>query len=105
MRVTISHNKPVQEIKDSIDRSFNSLFNSLGSGLVEFSDQQHSWNGNTMNFSMNARMGFVKTPIKGLIDVNEKDVTIDVDLGLLGKLVPEQTVRTGIEGRVKGLLT
>ena len=105
MRVTISHNKPVPEIKSSIDRSFDSMFNSLGSGLVEFADSHHSWNGNTMTFSMNARMGFVKSPIKGSIDVTEKDVTIDVDLGILGKLVPEQTVRTGIEGRVKGLLT
>jgi len=105
MRVTISHNKPVQEIKNSIDRSFDSLFNGFGSGLVEFADQHHSWSGNTMVFDMNARMGFVKSPIKGTIDVTDKDVTIDVDLGILGKLVPEQTVRTGIEGRVKGLLT
>jgi hypothetical protein len=105
MRVTITHNKPVEEVKTSIDRSFDQVFTSISAGFMEFTDQHRQWQGNTMVFSMTAKMGFIRTPIKGTIDVTAQDVTIDVDLGLLGKLVPEQAVRTGIEGRVKGLLT
>lgn len=105
MRVTISHNKPVAEVKASVDRSFDQMFTTMGSGLVEFSDEHRQWHGNTMVFSLTAKMGFIRTPIKGTIDVTEKEVAVDVDLGLLGKIIPEQSVRSGIEGKVRGLLT
>jgi hypothetical protein len=58
-----------------------------------------------MSFSLTAKMGFIKTPIKGTVEIRAADLTVDVDLGLLDKLIPQETVRTGIEGRVRGLLT
>ena len=105
MRVTIAHNKPVQQVKDAVDHSMNQVFGGLGGGLIEFTENQRQWNGNTMTFSLMAKMGFIKSPIKGTVEVHEHDLVIDVDLGVLDKLIPPETVRAGIEGRVKGLLT
>ena len=105
MRVTISHNKPLDQVKSSVDHSMGQVFNGLGGGIVDFTDSHLQWNGDTMAFSMTARIGFVKTPIKGTVAVTAIDITVDVDLGLLEKLIPQDTVRTGIEGQVRGLLT
>jgi hypothetical protein len=46
----------------------------------------------------------LQTPIRGLAIVTDQEVALEVDLGLLGKLIPEQAAKTQIEGRVKGLL-
>ena len=105
MRVTISHNKPLEQVKSSVDHSMTQVFSGLGAGIVEFTDPHRQWHGDTMEFSMTARIGFVKTPIKGTVAVTAADITVDVDLGLLEKLIPQDTVRTGIEGQVRGLLT
>src|SRR5689334_5983119 len=105
MRVTISHNKPLEQVKSSVDHSMTQVFSGLGAGIVEFTDPHRQWHGDTMEFSMTARIGFVKTPIKGTVAVTAIDITVDVDLGLLEKLIPQDTVRTGIEGQVRGLLT
>jgi hypothetical protein len=105
MRVTIQHNKPLEQVKSAVDHSMNQVFSGLGGGIIEFTDQHRHWNGDTMAFSLTARMGFIKTPIKGTVAVTASDVTVDVDLGLLEKLIPQETVRTGIEGQVRGLLT
>jgi hypothetical protein len=51
-----------------------------------------------------AKMGLMSTPIKGTIDVTDRDVTIDVDLGIMEKLIPAAKVRDAIGNRVKGLL-
>jgi len=105
MRVTISHNKPLEQVKGAVDHSMGQVFNGLGGGMVEFTDHHRQWHGDTMAFSMTARIGFIKTPIKGTVAVTAIDVTVDVYLGLLEKLVPQDTVRAAIEGRVRGLLT
>jgi len=57
-----------------------------------------------MTFSLTAKLGFLQAPICGLAIVTDQEVALEVDLGLLGKLIPEQAARTQIEGRVKGLL-
>ena len=41
----------------------------------------------------------------GTVAVTDQDVTIDADLGFLGKLMPEEKVRTTVESRVRSLLT
>jgi hypothetical protein len=105
MRVTITHNKPVKQVKDAVDHSMDQVFSGLGVGIVEFTDPHRSWNGDTMSFSLTAKMGFIKTPIKGTVEIRATDLTVDVDLGLLDKLIPQETVKAGIEGRVRGLLT
>lgn len=105
MRVTISHTKPRQEVKDAVDHSMGQLFSGLGGGMVEFTEHHRQWQGDTLAFSLTAKMGFIKAPLKGTVEVTDRDVTIDVDLGLLEKLIPQETVRNEIQGRVRGLLT
>ena len=105
MRVTISHNKPVDQVKTAVDHSIDQVFNGLAVGMVEFTDQQRAWHGDTLAFSMTAKFGFIKTPVRGTIAVGTSDIAVDVDLGLLEKLIPQQTVKTAIESRVRGLLT
>jgi hypothetical protein len=58
-----------------------------------------------MDFSFDAKAGIVSTPIKGFVDVTDKDVTVDADLGWLERLIPAKQTQAAIEGRVKGLLT
>lgn len=49
-------------------------------------------------------MGVLSTPIKGTIEVTEKDMTIDADLGLFERLIPATKVRESIVPRIRGLL-
>ena len=49
-----------------------------------------------MKFALIARMGFIKNPISGTVEVTERDVTIDADLGMLGNLIPAQEVRSNL---------
>jgi hypothetical protein len=50
-------------------------------------------------------MGIISTPIKGTIEVTERELTIDVDLGLLERLIPQAKTRDAISTRIRGLLT
>jgi hypothetical protein len=58
-----------------------------------------------MTFSLVAKMGFLSNPIRGLVEVTDENITIDADLGLLARLMPQEKVRTVVETRVRGLLT
>ncbi len=105
MRITVSHNKPKEEIKKAVDRSFDDLFKGPPGFLpVQMVNQQRAWNGNKLNFSFDAKAGIISTPIKGYVDVTDKELTIDADLGLLEKLFPVKQAREVLETRVKGLL-
>jgi hypothetical protein len=66
--------------------------------------EQRSWQGSILSFSHTAKLGLLSTPIKGTIEVTDQDVTVDADLGLLNRLVPENTARDVIGNRIKGLL-
>jgi hypothetical protein len=104
MRITISHNRSKENVMRSVDRSFNELF-ADGSGLpVRFVVEQKNWRGSTLSFALGAKLGFITTPIRGTIEVTDRDVTIDADLGVLERFLSEKTAREVIGNRVKGLL-
>ena len=105
MRITITHNKNPQDVIKLIDRGVEEAYKTVPAGMVHIADAQRSWEGNSMAFSFVAKAGFISSPVRGTVDVTDKDVTVDVDLGLLGKFISEDTARQTIEGRVKGLLT
>lgn len=106
MRITVSHNKPVEQIRANIDRGFDDIFKGLPVGPIQITDEQRTWVGDTMNFSFNARAAFLTVPIKGWIQVERQQVTIEVELpAFLAKLIPEDKVKTAVESGVKGLLT
>ena len=104
MRVTVSHNRRKEEIIQSVDRSFDDLFKGFGTVSIQIVNERRKWTGSRMDFSFNAKMGIVSSPIKGFIDVTDKDVTVDADLGWLERLFPAKQTQAALEARVKGLL-
>ena len=105
MRVSVSHNRQKQEIMRSVDRSFDDLFKGFGTIPIQIVNESRKWTGSRMDFSFDAKVGIVSTPIKGFIDVTDKDVTVEADLGWLERLIPAKQAQASIEGRIKGLLT
>jgi hypothetical protein len=105
MRVTVSHNGRKEEIMRSVDRSFDDLFKGFGTVPIKIVNETRSWTGSRMDFSFHAKVGMVSTPIKGFVDVTERDVTVDADLGWLERLFPAKQTQAALEGRIKGLLT
>lgn len=105
MRITVSHNKPPQEVKRAVDQSFDDLFRGVGSLPLRIVNEKRAWNGSTLNFSFDAKAGILSTPIKGFVEVTDKDITIDADLGMLEKLLPAKQTKAAVEAKVRGLLT
>ena len=105
MRVTVPHTKSKQEVIWAIDRSLDDLFRGIEGIPVRFVSEQRNWQGSTLTFSILAKMGILSTPIKGTIDVTDRDLTIDIDLGLLERFFPATKAREAITSRVRGLLT
>lgn len=106
MRVTVSHSQPKQEVIQRIDRGLDDIFKGATGGMVQITDEQRTWVGDQLNFSFNARAAFVNIPVKGLVIVEDHLVTIDIDLPpFVNNLLPEQKMATGIESKVRGLLT
>lgn len=89
----------------SVDRSFDDLFRGVGVIPIQFVEERRSWQGSTLTFSLSAKVGFVSTPMSGTIEVTDRDITIDADLGLLERLIPASKARDSITGRVRALLT
>ncbi len=105
MRVTVSHNKPKQEIIRSIDRSFDDLFKGPGLIPLQVVNERREWVGSLMTFSFDAKAGLISVPIKGTVEVTDRDVTVDADLGLLEKFFPAAKAKAAVEGKIRGLLT
>ena len=104
MRITISHDRAKAEVIESVDRSFNEMFQGVAGLPVRLVVENKSWQGSVLSFALTAKMGLLSTPIKGTVEVTDHDLTLDVDLGLLNRLVSEKTVREAIGNRIKGLL-
>lgn len=104
MRVTISHNRPKEEVIQSVDRSFNDLFQGIGALPVQLIQKHRSRQGSTLTFALNAKMGLISTPIKGTIEVTDRDLTIDVDLGILERMIATKKAQEMIADHVRGLL-
>jgi hypothetical protein len=104
VKVTVSHNKTKEEVMRTVDRSFEDLFKNVGSLPVRLLNEKHSWQGSTLTFSLTASMGLLSTPINGTVDVTDHDVTVEVDLGLLERMISRDKAREMIGSRVKGLL-
>jgi hypothetical protein len=88
----------------AVDRSFDDLFRGTSTLPLQIAKEQRSWQGSTLFFSFIAKIGFLSSGIKGTVEVTDKDVTIDADLGLLEKLLSVKGARATLEGRIRGLL-
>lgn len=103
MRITVSHNRPKEEVVRTVDRSFEDLFQSTGLP-VRVVPQQKSWQGSTMTFALTAKMGLLSSPIKGTVVVTDTDLTIDADLGILERMIPAKKAQAVLSDHVRGLL-
>jgi len=104
VRISVSHNRPKEEVIQKIDQSINDLFKEAGALPVKVVMEQRSWQGSVMTFALTAKMGIVSTPIKGTVEVTDRDIIIDADLGMFNRFVNEKTAQQAIGNRLKGLL-
>lgn len=104
MRVTVKHGKQPDEVKRAVDLAVEQLFRDVPAGLIQITDQRKAWDGSILRFWLTAKMGIVRNPIQGWIEVGAQDLTVDVDLGVLNMLFPESKVRKTIEDSLKGKL-
>jgi hypothetical protein len=105
VRITVAHNRTKAEVIQSVDRSFDQLFQAPELHGVKLKDVSRNWQGSTLTFGLTAKIGLFSTPVKGTIEVTDTDITIDADLGMLERLVPAATAREILTTRVRGLLT
>lgn len=105
MRIIIPNTKGVDEAKRIVERSTEDLFRSAAGGIIQITDVEKRWSGNTMTFAFKASVAFFATPIEGTVTVTEQEVSIDVSLPeALRKFLSEDKLKSGIESRVRGLL-
>jgi hypothetical protein len=104
MKITVSHSRPKEEVIRSVDRSLNDLFQGIGLLPVQLVQEHRSWQGSTLTFALTAKMGLISTPIKGTVEVTDRDITIDVNLGVLERIIPTKKTQEVITDHVRGLL-
>ena len=104
MRITVSHNRSKEEVVQSVDKSFNELFQGIGGIPVKLVQEHKSWQGSILTFALTAKMGLLSTPIKGTIQVTDRDITIDADLGILERMIPAKKAQELFSQHVRGLL-
>ena len=104
MRITIAHTKGRQQMIQLVDRAFDDVFKGVAQVPITIADQQKSWQGSVMTFSLVAKMGFLRNPISGTVEVTDSEVTLDADVGMLAKLIPAEKIQTALQTRLRGLL-
>jgi hypothetical protein len=104
MRVSVSHNKPKEEVRRAVDRSFDDLFRGSTVIPIRIQNERRLWQGSLMTFSFDARAGILSAPIKGTVEVTDRDLIIDSDLGVFERLLGVNRSRAALEGRIRGLL-
>ncbi|HSU30822.1 MAG TPA: hypothetical protein VLJ11_06275 [Bryobacteraceae bacterium] len=85
----------------SIDRSFDDLFRGIAGLPLQFASQQRSWQGSVLTFSMLAKMGLMRAPIRGTLAT---ELILDIDLGLLERILATTKAKEVLASRVRGLL-
>jgi len=104
MRITVAHHRSKEEIQQAVDRALDDLFKGVAGIPVQFAVQHREWKGNVLTFALVAKMGLLSNPIKGTVEVMEKEITIDADLGMLERLISTPKVRDEIGQKIRGLL-
>jgi len=104
MRFTIGHRKTSQVAIQIVDATFDDLFKGLPIALLQITNQHRSWNGSVMTFGMTATLAFLQNPIRGTVEVTDREITIDADLGMIEKLISKEKFRTLAEGTFRRLL-
>jgi hypothetical protein len=104
MHITIAHKKNVPQAIEVADRAVDEVFKGLPLGCVEIVGQQKQWIGAVMTFGLTAKLGFIKYPVRGTVEVTDRQWIVDVDLMMFGRLLPNKAQQL-IETRWRGLLS
>ena len=107
VKITMSHGSSKEEVKQAVNRSLDEIFAKSLPLPVQLVQQRRSWGADTLTFSLIAKMGplgLMSTPITGTVHVTDQELTIDVNLGLLERLIPADKAREVLTVRLKGLL-
>ena len=104
MRITVSHDRPTEEVKQAVDRSFDDVLKAILILPIHLIQEHRAWQGNTLIFSLVAKKGLLSTPIKGTVEITDQDITFDIVLGFLERLIPAAKAREALSNRVKELL-
>lgn len=107
MKITVEHGSSKDEVKQALNRSLDDIFANSAPMPVKLIQQQRSWNADILTFSLIAKMGpmgMVSTPITGTVHVTDREVIIDVNLGILERLIPADKARQTVTTHLKGLL-
>jgi hypothetical protein len=107
VKITVAHDSTKDEVKQALNRSLDDIFTGSINLPVKLVQEHRSWNADTLTFSLIARMGplnMVSTPISGTVLVTDHDLTIEVDLGILERLLPAEKARQVVSSRLKGIL-
>jgi len=104
LRITIAHNRSKADMIASVDRSFDEMLQEKAGLPVRLVVKQKSWQGPILTFTLSAKMGLLSTPIKGTVEVTERDLIVDADLGILKNILPEKAVREVFANRLKELM-
>ena len=89
----------------AVDRSFDDLFRGISVVPLQFVDEKRTWQASVLTFSVSAKMGIISVPMRGTVEVTDRDLTIDADLGVLERLLSSSKTREVLTSRVRGLLT
>ena len=104
MHVAISHNKPIDQVIESADQAVDQVFKGLPLGPVEIIERQKHWSGGVMTFHLTAKMGPFRYPLRGTVEVTERQCIVDIDLMTFERLLPKKAQEL-IEKRWRGLIT
>jgi len=104
MRVTIEHQLGQAEAMRRVDQSATQLFASASGAGVEIRGLQKSWDHNVLTFSFTGKMGPFTAPVRGTTTVTDRALTVDVDLGIVEKFMPEEKIRRDIEAGARQML-
>ena len=104
MKITVSHGSNKEAVKQAVNRSLDDLFTSSVPLPIKLVQQRRSWSADSLTFAFMATMGLITTPITGTVHVTDREVTIDVNLGLFERLIPADKARQAVATRLKGLL-
>ena len=105
MRISVTHNKTREHVKQSIESALSQAMTAMPSTAVEVSNFERSWRGSTMTFSLDAKAGFLRKRIQGALRVTDSEVILDAELGLLEKLFPMEKFKDAIQHKVDQMLS
>ena len=105
MHVTVSHKKTIAQAMRTADSIVNEVLSGLSQLPMQVVNSRKSWAGSIMEFGLIAKLAFFSYPVHGTLEVTDSQFILDLELGLIGKLLSEAKARESIEKRVRGLLS